>query len=478
MSRFNHRIVRRIAGLSLAAAMVFSSAAYAAVVVPPIEVGDSAAGQGPGSGGTNNVTGAAGPGAAGDVSGGPGAGNPGPGSATGNGAGGTASGGTAAANQAAAQIQKPVIQAEGAVLMDAATGKVLFGKNENTQFYPASITKIMTALLVLENCKLSDTVTFSKTATTNLESGAVTLSITEGDQLTVEQSLYGLMLKSANEIANGLAEHVSGSVSGFAGKMNQRARDLGCLNTSFANPSGLNSSEHKTTAYDMALIARAAYQNETFRKIDSTLSYNFPATKKAAARTITMGHKMLYTTDARYYQGIIGGKTGYTSKAGNTLVTVVERDGVRLIAVILKSSSTHYTDTKALLDYGFNNYQALTGSAGGSGSAVNSGSNASGWKQDNTGWYYIKADGARAKDEWLTVDGNDFWFDSNQYMATGWRQFSNGAWYYFRSSGAMAKNYWAQTDGVWFYLGADGVMLTNTTTPDGHRVNEVGIWVQ
>lgn len=473
MSRFNHRLVRRIAGLSLTTTLVFSTAAYASVVVPPIEVEDSAAELGSGPAVTNDGTGAVGPGVSKDAAGGPGVSD--------SASGGAASGGTAD------QIQKPVIQAEGAVLMDAATGKVLFGKNENTQFYPASITKIMTALLVLENCNLNDEVKFSKTATTNLESGAVTLSITEGDQLTVEQSLYGLMLKSANEIANGLAEHVSGSVSGFAGKMNQRAKDLGCLNTNFANPSGLNDTEHKTTAYDMALIARAAYQNEAFRKIDATLSYNFPATKKAAARTITMGHKMLYTTDARYYQGIIGGKTGYTSKAGNTLVTAVERDGVRLIAVILKSSSTHYTDTKALLDYGFNNYKALTGStapadstggSGSGGSVINPSGNAGGWKQDNTGWYYNKTDGARAKDEWLAVDGNDFWFDSNQYMAIGWRQFSNGSWYYFRSSGAMAKNYWVQTDGVWFYLGADGVMLTNATTPDGYRVNEVGIWVQ
>lgn len=260
-------------------------------------------------------------------------------------------------------IQQPTVSSEGAVLMDAATGQVLYGKNQDQQFYPASITKVMTALIVLERCSLNDIVTFSAAATTNLESGAVSLGITEGDQLTVEQCLYGLLLKSANEIGNGLAEHVAGSVDAFADLMNAKARELGCKNTNFENPHGLNNENHKTTPYDMALIMRAALQNETFRRIDTTRSYEFPATKQAAARTITMGHKMMYPTDSRYYEGIIGGKTGYTSKAGNTLVTGVERNGIRLVAVIMKSQSTHYADTKAMLDYGFEHYAALTGKA-------------------------------------------------------------------------------------------------------------------
>lgn len=254
---------------------------------------------------------------------------------------------------AEADIKQPEVAAEGAVLLNAATGEVLYGKNQDQQFYPASITKVMTALVVLEHCNLNDTVTFSKTATTNLESGAVALGVSEGDQLTVEQSLYGLLLKSANEIGNGLAEHVSGSVSAFADLMNTKAKELGCQNTHFANPHGLNNENHKTTPYDMALILRAAVANDTFRRIDTTTSYEFPAIKNAGARTITMGHKMMYKTDSRYYEGIIGGKTGYTSKAGNTLVTAVERDGVRFIVVVMKAKGTHYTDTKAMLDYGF-----------------------------------------------------------------------------------------------------------------------------
>ena len=387
-------------------------------------------------------------------------------------------------------LKTPEIQAEGAVVIDAATGQVLYGQNEKTRFYTASTTKLMTALLVLERCRLNDTVTFSKTATTNLEAGAVSLNITEGDKLTVEQSLYALLLKSANEVANGLAEHVAGSVSGFADVMNQKAAALGCTGTHFVNPNGLNDTNHYTTPYDMALIARAAFQNETLCKINTTLSYNLPAVKNSPARTITMGHKMMYPTDSRYYKGIIGGKTGYTSKAGNTLVTGAERNGVRLVAVIMKSSATHYADTKALLDYGFakmgvgtdsqtNVSQPVTSSGGNVVSPVTNPSQttATGWLKDQIGWYYIKSDGKKAAGEWLELSDGDYWIDSNGYMATGWRQYNNGAWYYFSSSGAMAKNRWALDNGKWFYLGESGFMLRDTVTPDGYRVNADGAWI-
>jgi len=374
-------------------------------------------------------------------------------------------------------IAEPVIAAEGAALLNASTGQLLFSKNGDTKLYPASITKLMTALLVAENCNLDDTVTFSSTATTNLEAGAVSLNLVEGDKLTVRQCLYALLLKSANEVGNALAEHVAGSNAKFADMMNARAAALGCTNTHFTNPHGLNDNDHYTTPNDMALIAKAAFENGTVRTVASTLSYDLPATKKNAARTISIGHKMLYPNDSRYYAGIIGGKTGYTSKAGNTLVTAVERDGVRLIAVVMKSKSTHYTDTKALLDYGFElaKQQSTEGADGGSG-GPGTGNSTSGWNQDSTGWFYIKEDGSRASNQWLKIAGEDYWFDPNAYMAVGWRKFNNGAWYYFHSSGAMAKNCWVKTNEQYFYLGSDGVMLTDTVTPDGYRVDENGIW--
>ncbi|MCI8836615.1 MAG: D-alanyl-D-alanine carboxypeptidase [Hungatella sp.] len=388
-------------------------------------------------------------------------------------------------------VAQPEIQAEGAVVIDAASGSILYGKNEKTRFYPASTTKLMTAMLVLERADLGDVVTFSKTATTNLESGAVSLNVTEGDKLTVEQCMYGLLLKSANEVANGLAEHVSGSVSGFADLMNQRAAQLGCTGTHFVNPHGLNDSSHYTTPYDMALIGRAAFQNETLCRISTTTSYQFPAIKKEKAKTISPGHKMMYPADSRYYQGIIGGKTGYTSLAGNTLVTGVERDGVRLIAVVMKSKSTHYGDTKALLDYGFavaGSGQPTVSPGPGAGSTQTSGGSqtgpgqgpavSAGWVKDGGRWYYIKQNGTRAAGEWLNVDQAEYWIDGDGYMATGWRQFTNGAWYYFRSSGAMAANYWVEDNGKWFYLGSQGAMLTNTRTPDGYQVGADGAWIQ
>lgn len=446
---------------------------------------------------------------------------------------GVSAGGTA--------VSQPQVQAEGAVVIDAATGSILYGKNERSRFYPASTTKLMTAMVVLEHAGLGDTVRFSKTATTNLESGAVSLNLTEGDKLTVEQCLYGLLLKSANEIGNGLAEHVSGSVASFAELMNQKAAALGCTGTHFTNPHGLNDSNHYTTPYDMALIARAAFANETLRRIDTTTSYQFPATKKAGARTITMGHKMMYPADSRYYEGIIGGKTGYTSLAGNTLVTGAERNGRRVIAVVMKSKSTHYTDTKALLDYGFavlaqggssslgngvpagpgqngapagsgqNAVQTVPGGLSGSGAVSVQGPGASGssqpsagiqagpggsagqnvssagqpsgsvqpgWKQDGKGWYYIKQNGSRAAGEWLDLKGTEYWIDPDGYMATGWRQFTNGAWYYFYSNGAMAANRWVQDQGKWFYLGSQGAMLTATRTPDGYQVGADGAWIR
>ena len=405
---------------------------------------------------------------------------------------GSNSQGTAAA---AASVTQPVVASEGAALIDGSTGTVLFSKNGDKQFYPASITKLMTALLVAENCSLDDKVTFSAAATTNLESGAVSINMTAGDVMTVQQCLYALLLKSANEVGNALAEHVAGSNAQFAEMMNAKAAALGCTNTHFTNPHGLNDANHYTTPHDMALIARAAFQNDVVKTVASTRTYTLPATiKNPSGLTVTIGHKMLNPNDARYYPGVMGGKTGYTSKAGNTLVTAVEKDGVRLIAVIMKSKSTHYTDTKALLDYGYELAKAgALGSGSSSGDTPNSANNsntpsgntgpaatsAKGWVQDSNGWCYVKDNGAKAANEWVTLDGISYWMDSNSYMAKGWRQI-NGKWYFLRSNGAMAKNQWEKVEenGQWFYLGPDGAMLVNTTAPDGNRVDENGAWVQ
>lgn len=371
------------------------------------------------------------------------------------------------------QIEQPVVSAQGAVLYDATHDRVLFEKNADTKFYPASITKLMTALVVLEHTDLNDTVTFSKSAVTNLESGAVTLKLAEGDKVSVKDCMYGLLLKSANEVANGLAEHVAGSVPKFADMMNAKAKALGCTNTNFVNPNGLNDPNHYTTARDMAKIAKAAFENKTLCQIDSTLSYKFPATKNAnQERTLTPGHKMLYPSDSRYYEGIIGGKTGYTSLAGNTLVTCVEKDGVRLIAVILKAKSTQYVDTKAVLDYGY----ALSAAGTGSQPAAQ-GAKYNRWIQDGNTWQFELADGTRLKNVCVNIDGADYVFDTTGKMLTGWQYLGN-TWYCFKESGAMVKNGWMQDQNKWFYLGADGRMVTNTTIDGKYVVGADGIWVQ
>lgn len=376
------------------------------------------------------------------------------------------------------EIKAPEISAQAGILYDATHDRVLFEKSADSKFYPASITKLMTGLLVLENARLTDTVTFSKTAVTNLESGAVTLKLAEGDKVSVRDCLYGLMLKSANEVANGLAEHVGGSISGFAQMMNRRAKDLGCTNTNFVNPNGLNDPNHYTTARDMAKIANAAFANEELCRITSTLSYTFPATKNAAARTIIPGHKMIDSSDSRYYPGIVGGKTGYTSLAGNTLVTCVEKDGTRMIAVVLKAKSTHYTDTKAMLDYG---YALLEAESKAGTNAAGNGQNAAvsfhKWIQDGGIWYFDLADGTRIKDQCITVDGVDYVFDRSGRMLTGW-QYLNNTWYYFMESGAMVKNSWQQDQGKWIYLGGDGRMVTNAMIDGIYYVGADGLWVE
>lgn len=396
-------------------------------------------------------------------------------------AGGGTQIGTGTGTQTAA-VQKPEISAEAGVLYDATHNVFLFEKNADEKLYPASITKLMTALLVMEHGNLNDTVTFSKAATTNLESGAVTLSLTEGDKVSVKDCMYGLLLKSANEVANGLAEYVSGSVSAFADLMNQKAAALGCTNTHFVNPNGLNDPDHYSTCRDMAKIAKAAFENPTIREISSTLSYTFPATKKAAARTITPGHKMLYPTDSRYYSGILGGKTGYTSLAGNTLVTCVEQNGVRLIAVVMKASGTHYTDTKAMLDYGYALAAAgqLNGQAGSqvSGQTGTQTSAAqTGWIEDGSVWRYRQADGSYLASGLYEIGGVVYGFNDSGVMATGWQKFG-GEWRYFKSSGAMAVSCWQQDAGKWFYLGTDGKIVKNALIDNQYYVGADGVWVQ
>lgn len=254
------------------------------------------------------------------------------------------------------------IQAESGILMDADSSAVLYGKNIHNAYYPASITKILTALVVLENSPdLSEIVTFSSNAVYNVEEGSSNAGLSPGDQLSIQDCLYALLLKSANEAANALAEHIAGSIPRFVDMMNAKAEQLGCVDSHFANPSGLNDPEHYTSAYDMALIAKAAFSNPTLTEIASSTYYDLPPLKQyPEGQTVYIGHKMLKKNFSSYYPYAVAGKTGYTSLAGNTLVTYAEKDGMRLVAVILKGNNPyHYSDTKTLFDYGFQNFKTL-----------------------------------------------------------------------------------------------------------------------
>ena len=245
------------------------------------------------------------------------------------------------------------------ILMEESTGTILYEKNSDEAHYPASITKIMTTLLALENGNLSDMVTFSDDAINNTEGSGIARDY--GEQMTLEQCLYGVMLESANECAYAVAEHVGGTVEKFVDMMNAKAKELGCTNTHFANPHGLQDENHYTTAHDMALIARELLKHEEYRSMMSETDYEIPPTNlQTETRYLHGQHQMLNPNSIYYYKDAIGGKTGYTVEAGNTLVTYAERDGLTLIAVVMKcNGAEHYTDTAALFDYGFANYASV-----------------------------------------------------------------------------------------------------------------------
>lgn len=257
----------------------------------------------------------------------------------------------------------PETLSPGVILMEESTGTILYEKNSDEAHYPASITKIMTTLLALENGNLSDMVTFSDDAINNTEGSGIARDY--GEQMTLEQCLYGVMLESANECAYAVAEHVGGTVENFVDMMNAKAKELGCTNTHFANPHGLQDENHYTTAHDMALIAQAAYQNETFRIIIGTKMYTIPPTNKHAEETVLRNHHDMLCTyhnaNRKYlYPYCVGGKTGYTATANSTLVTYAEKDGMTLICVVMDTQSPNqFIDTVNLFDYAFDNFQVL-----------------------------------------------------------------------------------------------------------------------
>ena len=252
----------------------------------------------------------------------------------------------------------PDIVGECAILIEPNTGTVLYEKDPNKKMYPASITKIMTALLTLEHCDMNETVVYSKKNIESLTAEDSNIQCKVGEKMKVKDCLYALMLSSANEAATALAEHISGNTEEFAKLMNARAKKAGAKNTHFANPNGLHNENHYVTAYDMAMIMKDAIKYPAFLDIIHSTTYTIPVNnKRTEPFTSYQRHMMIYPTSQYYYADVIGGKTGYTDQAGKTLVTYAKRGDVSLISVVLKSNGdVVFEDTKKLLDYGFANF--------------------------------------------------------------------------------------------------------------------------
>ncbi len=253
----------------------------------------------------------------------------------------------------------PAIGAQSAILLEANTGVILYAKNIDERLYPASTTKLMTCLIAAEKCQLGETIKFSHDAIFSLEPGSSNMGIDEGQALPLEECLYGILVASANEVANAVAEHIAGSRDAFAEMMNEKAAELGCKNTHFVNAHGLHDDDHYVSAYDLALIAKAFFQNELLAKIGNTASYHFKPTNTQPDDFIKRNKHELITGEISY-EGIKGGKTGYTDLARQTLVTCAEQNGMKLICVILKEESPEqFYDTVKLFDYGFTNFSVV-----------------------------------------------------------------------------------------------------------------------
>ncbi len=264
-----------------------------------------------------------------------------------------------------AMDEPPATQAGAVLLINADNGDILYGKNENERMFPASTTKIMVALLALENLELDEVITATNSALSLLPSGHTNIGLRNDEQLSVRNLLYGLMVSSAGDAANVLGEHISGSVDEFVKLMNTRALELGMKNTNYMNASGAHNPLHYTTASDMAILARTVMQNEVFREIVKTDVYIIPPTEKYTEerRLLNTNHLVSKKKSSKYfYKYATGIKTGFTNDAKRCLVASAEKNGISLITVVLGADVVDmqmmdFVDTTNLFEYGFANYK-------------------------------------------------------------------------------------------------------------------------
>lgn len=261
----------------------------------------------------------------------------------------------------------PNIQATAGCVIDMESGAFLYSKNMDDKFYPASITKLLTVLLALENAELTDTVTVSEDSLSFLEYGDAYIGMKPGEEISMEDALYAILLASANEVSYAVAETVGtnnlgGDYSTFIKKMNERAKELGCTSSSWINPNGLHNEEHYTSAHDMALIAAEVYKHEEFRTIMEEYEHRIGFTNLTKEeRVFQQNHKMLWDGNQYYWELATGGKTGYTDQARTTLVTMAEDEDLKLACVVLKDyGPVAYDDTRAMMEYVFENFDKVS----------------------------------------------------------------------------------------------------------------------
>lgn len=255
------------------------------------------------------------------------------------------------------------IYSESAILMEQTTGKILYEKDIHARKYPASTTKILTGIIALEKCSLDEKAIASETAINVIKSGYSTANIQVGEIFTIGELLEVMLIHSANEAANVIAEHISGSIQNFSNVMNVKAKEIGCLDSNFVNPNGMHDENHYSTAYDLAVITRYCMKNEKFREIVTKMECSLPQTELwKEPRIYKNTNSLLISNNRYYYPYCVGGKTGFTTPAKNCLTSSSNKDGFETISVVLHAEATEdglsarYTDTIKLFEYGYNNY--------------------------------------------------------------------------------------------------------------------------
>ena len=405
-------------------------------------------------------------------------------------------------------LADPGISAPAAILVNATSNQIYYSKNINIVQAPASLVNMLTAYLLLKYKGINDTLSVSARAVNNLEDGAATAGLRAGDTIKVSDALAAMFVKGCCDVANVVAENVGGSIENFVALMNDTAKSFGCMQSNFVNPSGLNNDAQVTTVHDMAIIMQKATDSPTLVQYMGLGKCTLPATANRKQLTLYSKNTIMSSGSSNYYSGVVASRMGYTSKALYTMGSLLVHNNQKLIAIILHANGSQFSDTKKLFEYGkkvqvtdvtaaqaalqaISTMGAVTSAPYATGVAGNTivsnnaltigntttstNTTSSGqWVKDNNGWYFVKANGQRAVNEWVEVGGKKYCVDANGYMITGWRDFSNGKTYYFDpSTGELKYNTWVNLTTGSYYLQEDGSLakatsgVTNITTSVG-----------